>query len=102
MYIRDRIVYIAHVGDSRVILCRNGTTVDLTKVKSILFLKDHKPYIPDEKFRIELAGGWVVNRRLNGVLGVSRAIGDVEYKTLKEMAWKKKFMVDPLSNVIIH
>lgn len=89
--IRKKTLYIGHIGDSRVVICREGQAIELTS--------DHHPSVQDESFRIQLAGGWVANGRLNGILGVSRSIGDVEYKTLKEMAWKKKFMENPLSNV---
>ena len=36
------------------------------------------------------------NGRLNGVLAVSRAFGDVEHKLLKEKCWDKPFVSDPL------
>ena len=35
--------------------------------------------------------GWVANKRVNGVLGVARAFGDIEYKTLKDTCWGKTF-----------
>lgn len=44
----------------------------------------------------QAAGGWVHNGRLNGVLAVSRAFGDVEHKLLKEKCWEKSFVSDPL------
>lgn len=44
---------------------------------------DHKPTRPDEEARIRAAGGSVVKSRLQGVLGVSRAFGDIEMKALK-------------------
>lgn len=44
----------------------------------------------------QAAGGWVHNGRLNGVLAVSRAFGDIEHKLLKEKCWEKAFTSDPL------
>jgi serine/threonine protein phosphatase PrpC len=80
----QRTIIAANVGDSRAVLCRNGTGWDLTR--------DHKPNDPHEKSRIEQLGGEVVwcgdtNRkgepvpdrgiyRVNGNLALSRAIGD--------------------------
>lgn len=46
--------------------------------------RDHRPDRNDEKFRVENAGGYVIEwsgvSRVNGRLAVSRAIGDVSYK----------------------
>ena len=44
----------------------------------------------------QAAGGWIHNDRLQGVLAVSRAFGDVEHKILKEKCWEKTFNGDPL------
>jgi protein phosphatase PTC1 len=65
-------LYCANVGDSRAVLCRNGQAVPLSY--------DHKPSRPDEKERIQAAGGNVVSGRLFGVLGVSRSFGDSRFK----------------------
>ncbi len=46
---------LAHVGDSRAILCRAGQAVQVTE--------DHKPDRIDEKKRVERAGGLVLNVR---------------------------------------
>lgn len=46
---------LAHVGDSRAVLCRAGQAVPVTE--------DHKPERLDEKKRIERAGGLVLNVR---------------------------------------
>jgi serine/threonine protein phosphatase PrpC len=46
---------------------------------------DHKPYLPTEKTRIETAGGWVHNKRVNGVLAVSRSFGDIQYKAFDDV-----------------
>eukprot|EP00938_MAST-03A_sp_MAST-3A-sp1_P001015 g1015.t1 len=67
----DRI-YVANAGDSRVVLCRGG--------KPIALSRDHKPKCPDEIARIVEAGGFVSLGRTNGQLAVSRALGDCNFK----------------------
>ncbi|XP_071721292.1 probable protein phosphatase 2C 51 [Rutidosis leptorrhynchoides] len=65
---------VANVGDSKVILCA-GSAEELTN--------DHHPDRDDERARIEQAGGYVLDwdvPRVNGILAVSRAIGDVSLK----------------------
>jgi len=65
-------VFVANAGDSRaVVVKRSGRVQPLTE--------DHKPNRPDEMARIRAAGGTVQFFgvwRVQGVLAVSRAIGD--------------------------
>jgi serine/threonine protein phosphatase PrpC len=87
----SNLLVVAHVGDSVALLVRNGLPIELTP--------PHKPTVPAELERIRAGGGWVTGRaphggRVNGVLAVSRAFGDVEYKALKESAWVKPFSAD--------
>ncbi|XP_021818907.1 probable protein phosphatase 2C 11 [Prunus avium] len=66
----DRL-FVANVGDSRVVGCRAGSAIPLSV--------DHKPDRSDERQRIEEAGGfiiWAGTWRVGGVLAVSRAFGD--------------------------
>jgi serine/threonine protein kinase/serine/threonine protein phosphatase PrpC len=82
---------VANVGDSRAVLsARGGAVVDLSI--------DHKCSRPDERARIEAAGGQVIKDRLHGVLAVSRAFGDAEHKRMRgaEM-WGREFLADPLT-----
>ncbi|CAM9769090.1 unnamed protein product [Chrysoparadoxa australica] len=65
--------YLANVGDSRTLLCRQG--------KVHLATLDHKPTRKDEMRRIMTAGGIVLSRRVMGELAVSRAFGDHHLKT---------------------
>jgi protein phosphatase 2C len=63
-----RHIWVAHCGDSRAVIQRNGDSVALTM--------DHKPERPDELARIKALGGRVANKRVMGMLAMSRAIGD--------------------------
>ncbi|XP_038671781.1 integrin-linked kinase-associated serine/threonine phosphatase 2C isoform X1 [Scyliorhinus canicula] len=74
----DKDLYVANLGDSRAILCRaNGASKKLT---ALLLVKEHNPTQYDERMRIQKAGGTVRDGRVNGVLEVSRSIGDGQYK----------------------
>lgn len=67
-----RALYTANVGDARAVLSRGGKAVRLTY--------DHKGSDPQEVKRITDAGGFVLNQRVNGVLAVTRALGDASVK----------------------
>ncbi|PHT57874.1 putative protein phosphatase 2C 8 [Capsicum baccatum] len=66
-----QVVVVANCGDCRTILCNRGVTIPLSH--------DHKADRPDEKKRVEAAGGKILNwkgSRVQGVLATSRSIGD--------------------------
>lgn len=66
--IRENQLTVANVGDSRCVLCRGKTAVDMSK--------DHKPEDQIELDRITKAGGKITHDgRVNGGLNLSRAIG---------------------------
>lgn len=65
-------IIVANSGDTRCVLASSGIAKDLSI--------DHKPDLPNEKRRVTRAGGFVEEGRVNGVIAVSRAIGDWEYK----------------------
>ncbi len=66
-------IYCANAGDSRTVLSKAKKACDLSV--------DHKPNDREEKRRIEQAGGFVQEDRVNGMLALSRALGDFEYKS---------------------
>ncbi|KAL2277549.1 hypothetical protein FJTKL_15381 [Diaporthe vaccinii] len=71
---RQRVLYTANVGDTRIILCRAG--------KALRLSYDHKASDENERKRISNAGGRILNGRVNGVLAVTRALGDIDMKIL--------------------
>ncbi|OJT06950.1 Protein phosphatase 2C -like protein [Trametes pubescens] len=67
-----RVLYCANAGDARGVLCRAGKGVRLTY--------DHKGSDKQEAKRIMDAGGFVMSGRVNGVLAVTRSLGDSSMK----------------------
>ena len=70
-------IYCANSGDSRSVLARVSESGAL---EAVALSEDHKPENTAEKTRIETAGGFVKDNRVNGNLALSRALGDFEYK----------------------
>ena len=85
----EQVLYTAHVGDTRAVLCRGGSAVRLTSES------DHKAFDPAELARIRQHDGVVYNDRVSGMLAVSRAFGD---QFLKKIAPKD----DPQSSWMDH
>jgi protein phosphatase 1B len=66
--VTPRMILCANVGDSRTVL--DGSPLST----------DHTPSLPEESERIMRANGLVVFDRVEGLLAVSRALGDFEFK----------------------
>jgi len=64
----ERILYSANAGDARAVLNRDGVALRLSK--------DHKGSDEEETKRILDAGGFVTSNRVNGILAVTRSLGD--------------------------
>ncbi|EAN88537.1 protein phosphatase 2C, putative, partial [Trypanosoma cruzi] len=82
LFIKEDDLYCGNAGDSRCVLCRDGEPLPLSN--------DHKPFLPTELARIERAGGYVWNRRVNGALALSRAIGDFVFKCNMQVSWDQQ------------
>lgn len=67
-----RLLLVANAGDCRAVLCRKGEAVEMSQ--------DHRPIYTAERRRIEESGGYVDDGYLNGVLSVTRALGDWDMK----------------------
>jgi len=65
-----RVIYTAHLGDSRAVMSRGGSASRLTS------MTDHKATDPLEAKRVIEAGGQIINDRVNGMLAMTRALGD--------------------------
>jgi serine/threonine protein phosphatase PrpC len=65
-------IICCNLGDSRAILCREGTVYPLSF--------DHKPSDGREMTRVHEAGGFVKLKRIDGDLAVSRGLGDFRFK----------------------
>jgi len=70
-------VVCANAGDSRAFLKSSGA------LRPSPLSEDHKPSNPAEAKRIRAAKGYVQQHRVNGLLAVSRALGDFEFKQSK-------------------
>ncbi len=78
MLVKDGKIYVANAGDSRSIaIMSDGKVEELST--------DHKPDREPETTRIIKAGGSVLNGRVEGNLNLSRALGDLHYKSNKEL-----------------
>ncbi|KAH7731597.1 phosphatase 1E [Aphelenchoides avenae] len=77
-YLKGGIGYLGWCGDSSVGVLRPDSIVTLTR--------RHTPNDPEERERIEATGGVVVpiqgEMRVNGVLNISRALGDIQAKPM--------------------
>jgi serine/threonine protein phosphatase PrpC len=88
--VRSNKCTIGWVGDCRAVLCfEDGSVRQMTE--------DHRPTSNKrEEERILAAGGWIANKRVNGLIAITRSIGDIEFKTLKTESWEKAFSADLL------
>lgn len=77
-------VICANSGDSRSVLSKKGVAIALSS--------DHKPDNQEEKERIVKAGGFVEDNRVKGMLNLSRALGDLEYKLDPELSVEEQMI----------
>jgi len=87
-------VVCLNLGDSMAYLCRNNEE-DVAQAIP-LQMRQHKCWMMKEKERILRSGGAVENGRINGVLEVSRAFGDITLKKFGVLCTPEymKFKID--------
>jgi len=78
-------IYVANAGDSRCVMGKGGAAMEMSY--------DHKPSNEVEMNRIIKANGFVEDNRVNGMLGLSRAIGDYEYKNSKNLKMDEQLVI---------
>jgi protein phosphatase 1G len=87
-FLKDNILYVINLGDSRCILWRDNKAFPLSS--------DHKPDDQSEKERIERAGDQVVCGRIikdNKRINISRAFGDHLYKNNSSLPPKEQMII---------
>ena len=89
-------IFCANAGDSRTVLARSSGNQMCFPLSD-----DHKPDNAEEKARIEAAGGFVEENRVNGSLNLSRSLGDFEYKSSNELPFTQQMVTcDPEIRVV--
>ena len=68
VFVTSSLILCANSGDSRAVLCSKNQAIPLSE--------DHKPTLDKERKRIEQAGHFVNEERVDGELALSRALGD--------------------------
>ncbi|XP_022135175.1 probable protein phosphatase 2C 8 [Momordica charantia] len=94
LWILGQTVFVANVGDAKAVVARSLTADKSSNnpnggssLRAIVLTREHKAIFPQERARIQKAGGVVgSNGRLQGRLEVSRALGDRQFKKLGVIA----------------
>ena len=73
MLIKNGIIYIANVGDSLSVMYKNKKAYNLNR--------EHQTIIESEKERVLKSGANIIGYRINGMLNLTRAIGDLKFKS---------------------
>ena len=77
MLIKNNVIYIANVGDSVCVMYRDGKAYNLTR--------EHQIVIESEKERVLKSGATIQGYRINGMLNLTRALGDIRFKKDKNL-----------------
>jgi protein phosphatase 2C family protein 2/3 len=94
--VRGSTALVSSVGDSQVVLSTNGLATDMCIA--------HTPELSSERERILAAKGQISKGRIYGMLGVSRAFGDIDFKTGRG-EFKSRFNGDLVSaapDLVVH
>lgn len=85
-------IYCANAGDARAILCRRKTlSPGKYQYRAIDLSHDHRPLLQSESQRIRAAGSTISgDDRVEGLLAVSRAFGDFDFKQASSLPPEKQ------------
>uniref|UniRef100_A0A803MII5 PPM-type phosphatase domain-containing protein n=1 Tax=Chenopodium quinoa TaxID=63459 RepID=A0A803MII5_CHEQI len=85
-------VFVANIGDAKAVVARShsgdqNNSNGSSPLRAIVLTREHKAIYPQERARIQKAGGSVsTTGRLQGRLEVSRAFGDRQFKKVGVIA----------------
>ncbi|KAL7152959.1 hypothetical protein ABFS83_04G133400 [Erythranthe nasuta] len=89
-WVLGQTVFIANIGDAKAVVARSTAAEgsdSSSSLKAIVLTREHKAIYPQERARIQKAGGSISsNGRLQGRLEVSRAFGDRQFKKVGVIA----------------
>jgi len=77
MLIKNNVIYLANVGDSLSVMYKDKKAYNLNR--------EHQTIIASEKERILNSGANIQGYRINGRLNLTRAIGDLRFKSNKNL-----------------
>lgn len=101
----ERMLYSANIGDSRVLFYSNGIVSRLSYVFEFSINKDqdHKAEDKQEIARIIASGGMVINKRVMGLLAVTRSFGDHSIKefVISEPYIQSRKIIDDNSFIVL-
>lgn len=101
----ERVVYAANIGDSRVLYYSNGIVSRLSYVIEFIqnYQQDHKAEDKQEIARIIMSGGMVINKRVMGLLAVTRSFGDHSIKefVISEPYIQSRKIIDDHSFIVL-
>ncbi|PIN17882.1 Serine/threonine protein phosphatase [Handroanthus impetiginosus] len=94
VWVLGQTVFVANIGDAKAVVARSSAAeasdsgLDRSdQLKAIVLTREHKAIYPQERARLQKAGGSVSsNGRLQGRLEVSRAFGDRQFKKVGVVA----------------
>ena len=77
MLIKNNVIYIANVGDSLSVMYKDKKAYNLNR--------EHQVVIEEEKERVIKSGATIQGYRINGMLNLTRALGDIRFKKDKNL-----------------
>ena len=77
MLIKNNTLYLANVGDSLSVMYKNNKAYNLNR--------EHQIILEEEKERVLKSGATINGYRINGMLNLTRAIGDFRFKSNKKL-----------------
>lgn len=85
LLIKNNYLYLANVGDSLSVMFKNGKAIPLNQ--------EHKTTLISESDRIIKSGSRILNNRVEGRLNLTRAIGDLVFKSNSSLKFYEQAVI---------